>query len=179
MAIAASDILLKLSTTAGAAGNSNAGTPGNSLGKYVATTQVSATPLNNVFPDITGPQNAASQVDYQCIFVHNNHATLTASGITVYGTGDVAGGASWSLGVDPAAASALGSASAQAAQIANSTTAPAGVAFSAPTTDGGGISIGSLAPGQVRAIWVRRTAANTAALNGDGYTLDISFDTPA
>lgn len=179
MAIASSDILLKLSTTAGSAGNSNTGTVGSSLGKYISTTQVSATALNNVFPDITGAQNAASQVDYQCVFIHNSHATLTATSVSVYGSSDVAGGATWALGVDTTAASALANASAQALTIASSTTAPAGVSFSAPTTDGTGLSAGSIAAGQVKAIWIRRTAANTAALNNDGFTLNVAFDTAA
>ena len=52
-------------------------------------------------------------------------------------------------------------------------------AFSTPTTDGGGLSVGTLAPGQVKGIWVRRTATNSAAINNDGFTLAASFDTPA
>lgn len=179
MAITASDILFKLSTTSGAAGNANAGTVGASLGKYISTTQLSGTALHNLFPVLTGAQNAASQVDYQCVFVHNNHATLTATSASLYLSGDVVGGAAVAIGVDPTAASAISSASAQALQIASSTTAPAGVAFSAPTTDGTGISLGDIGPGQCKAFWVRRTAANTAALANDGTTLNVAFDTEA
>jgi hypothetical protein len=179
MPIASTDVLLKLSTTAGAAGNANPGTVGQSLGKYVSTTQVSATALNDIFPDLTGAQNAASQVDYQCVFVHNNHATLTASNVSLFGTSDVAGGATWQVGADTTAASSVGATPAQALTIANSTTAPAGVSFSAPTTDGAGVSLGALAPGQVKAFWIKRSAANTAALNGDGFTINVAFDTPA
>lgn len=178
MAIAASDVLLKLSTVAGAAGNSGAGTVGSSLGKYISTTQLSGTPLNNLFPDVTGAQNAASQVDYQCVFVHNNHATLTAQNVIVYGTAETAGGTVSALGADTTAASALGSSSSQALQIANATTAPAGVSFTETDfTDASGISLGNIGPGQVKAFWVRRTAANTAAVNNDGFTLNVAFDT--
>ena len=179
MAITASDILFKLSTTTGAAGNANAGTVGASLGKYISTTQLSGTALHNLFPVLTGAQNAASQVDYECVFVHNAHATLTATAVTLYLSGDVAGGATVSIGVDPTAASAIGSASVQALQIASSITTPAGVAFSAPTTDGTGISLGDIGPGQCKAFWVRRTAANTVALANDGATFNVAFDTEA
>ena len=179
MAITATDILFKLSTPAGAAGNANAGTVGASLGKYISTTQLSGTALHNLFPALTGAQNAASQVDYQCVFVHNNHATLTATAVSLYLSGDVAGGAVVAIGADPTAASAIGASSAQALQIASSTTAPAGVTFSAPTTDGTGISLGDIGPGQCKAFWVRRTAANTAALANDGTTLNVAFDTEA
>lgn len=179
MAIVAGDIVLRLSTTAGSAGDTTTGTAPGSLGKYVSTTVMPVT-LNGLFDDVTGSENAASTVDYRCIFVLNNHATLTASAMTIYLASEVAGGTSIAIAIDGIAASAKGSASAQAAQIASETTAPTGVgAFSSPTTDGTGLSIGSLAPGQVKAVWVRRTAANSAPLSNDGVTLAVTFDTPA
>lgn len=179
MAIVAGDIVLRLSTTAGSAGDTTTGTAPGSLGKYVSTTVMPST-LNGLFDDVTGSENAASTVDYRCIFVLNNHATLTASAMTIYLASEVAGGTSIAIALDSIAASAKGSASAQAAQIASETTAPTGVgAFSSPTTDGTGLSIGSLAPGQVKAVWVRRTAANSAPLSNDGVTLAVTFDTPA
>jgi len=180
MAIVASDIQFRYSTTAGSAGDSTAGTATGSLGKYASTTAFAGGSANDQFDNITGAENAASTVDYRCFFVLNNHATLTASNVTVYVSAETAGGASVAIAVDNIAASAKGSASAQAAQIASETTAPSGVgAFSTPTTDGAGLSIGTLAAGQVRAVWVRRTATNSAAINGDGYTLAVAFDTPA
>jgi hypothetical protein len=94
-----------------------------------------------------------------------------------YISAEVAGGASIAIGPDTTAASALGSATAQALTIANETTAPAGVTFTAPTTAATGIALGTIGSGQVKAFWIRRTAANTAALSGDGVTLGISGDT--
>ena len=178
MAIASSDIAFYYSTTSGSAGNSQAGTANGSLGKYCSTTPM-ATGANGLFDDITGAENAASTVDYRCVFVRNDHASQTATLVTIY-MADVAGGASCAIALDNIATSAKGSASAQAATIATETTAPSGVgAFSSPTTDGTGLAVGSLAPGQVKGIWVRRTAANTAAINADGLTLSASFDSPA
>ena len=171
MAIQSSDVLLKLSTTAGAAGNTNTSTPNASLGKYISTTVITDATLNNLFDNISGAENAASTVDYRCIFIHNNHATLTWQSVVAYLLSEVAGGANIAIGVDPTAASAIGSAGAQAVTIANETTAPAGVTFSSPTTLGTGIAIGDILPGQCRAIWVRRTATVSAALNNDGVTL--------
>lgn len=180
MPIATTDILQKWSTTAGAAGNANANsTAGTSLGKYIATTQIVDATLNNLFPDVTGDENAASNVDYQCVFVHNNHATLTLQNPVIYISAEVAGGASTAIGVDTTAASALASATAQALTIANKNTAPAGVTFSAPTTKAAGLALGSIAPGQVKAFWIRRTAANTTAVNNDGVTVTVAGDTLA
>lgn len=174
MPIVGTDVLLKFSTTAGAAGNTNAGTPAGSLGKYISTTQLTDNVLNNLFDNVSGDENLAATVDYRCIFIHNAHATLTFSNVKVYLASEVAGGASVAIGVDTTAASAIGAAPAQAVSIVNETTAPAGIAFTSPTTIGAAITVGDLAPGQCRAIWIRRTAANSAALANDGVTLRIS-----
>lgn len=179
MAITATDIVFRLSTTAGAAGDSTAGTAAGSLGKYASTTAW-AGGTNSLFDNITGDENAASTVDYRCIFVLNNHGTLTLENSVVYVSAETAGGASVAIALDSIAASAKGSASAQAATIANETTTPTGVgAFSTPTTKGAGLVIGNLAPGQVKGVWVRRTAANSAPLNADGFTLAVAGDTAA
>lgn len=179
MAITSSDVVFYYSIKTGAAGDSGAGTAGGSLGKYVSQTAAAAG-ANGLFDDISGAENAASTVDYRCVFIRNNHATLTATSVTVYLSAEVGGGASIAIALDNVATSAKGSSSAQADQIANETTAPTAVgSFSSPTTDGTGLSVGSLAPGQVKAIWVRRTAANSSPLNSDGVTLGYSLDTAA
>lgn len=180
MPIASTDILFKLSTSAGAAGNANAqATPSNSLGKYISTTQIVDATLNNLFSDVTGDNNAASIVDYRCFFVHNNHGTITWLSPVVWQSADVAGGANVAIGLDPAGVTAIGSSSAQAALIASATTAPAGVTFTNPTTKAGGLQIANIPPGSCAAIWVQRTATNSAALNNDGCTFTVQGDTTA
>jgi hypothetical protein len=187
MAIASTDIILRYSTTAGSSGDSNTGDLTTSLGKYVAnsTNVVVDNTANNLFADITGDQNTAAgttpYVDYKCIFVLNNHATLTLQNAVVYLSAQVSGGASADIAVDNIAVSAKGGSSAQAATIASSVTAPSGVsAFSQPSTKGTGLTLGNIGPGQVKAIWVRRTLASTvAAQNNDGGTIAIAGDTAA
>lgn len=180
MAISASDILLKLSVKTGSAGNSTASTPAASLGKYISTTQVSGTALNNLFDDVSGDENAALESEYRCIFIHNNHATLTWQNVVVWTSGAVSGGADAAIAVDNIAASAIGSASAQAAEIATEDVAPSGVGtFSAPTSKASGLSVGNIGPGQCRAIWVKRTTTNSAAINNDGTTIELAGDTAA
>ena len=177
-AITSAEILLKYSTTAGTAGNSLAGTANGSLGKYISTTAWAGGAANDLFDNISGAENAASTVDYRCIFVHNSNTANALENAVVYISAETAGGASIALASDNIAASALGATAAQAATIANETTAPTGVsAFSSPTTAGTGIALGSIPAGQVKAFWVRRTAANTAALSNDGATIAVQGDT--
>lgn len=181
MAIVSSDIVLRGSVVTGSAGDSTANATNTTwLGKYVATTAV-GTGANALFPDLSGAENAAAGSDYVCIFVLNNHATLALLNPVVYLSAEVAGGAGITIATDNIAASAKGSASAQAAQIASRTTTPTGVsAFSAPTTAGTGLSLGATLPaGFVKGVWVKRTAANSAALDADGVTIAIGGDTAA
>lgn len=180
MPIVSSDILFKLSVTTGSAGNTTAqGNVNNSLGKYISTTQLTDNILNNLFDDISGAENAASTVDYRCIFIHNSHASLNMLSTVIWLQSEVAGGASIQIGLDPGGVVPIGQASAQAQTIANETTAPGGVSFSAPTTSGTGLNIGTIQAGYCQAVWVKRIAANTSPVNNDGVTLGLNCDTMA
>lgn len=180
MPIASSDIKMKLSIKTGSAGNSQAqGDPNASLGKYISTTEITDATLNNLFDDISGDENAASDVEYRCIFIHNAHASLTLQSPKVWIASQVSNGADMAIGIDTTAASAIGNTSAQALEVANEGTAPAGVTFSSPTDKASGLSLGNLPNGQCRAVWIRRTAQNNAALNNDGGSLSVEGDTGA
>ncbi len=180
MPIQISDLLIKYSVTTGAAGNATAGTAAGSLGKYISTSLLSDASLNNLFPDITGDENAMQNVDYKCIFVHNAHPTLTLQRTVVWIVGEVAGGANTAIALDLKGAAAVGQATAQAAVIADKNTAPTGTTpFTSPTTKAIGLAIGDLAAGSTIAIWVRRTATNSAAQSNDGVTLRVEGDTAA
>lgn len=173
MPIAGSDVLWKLSVAA-AAGDTTAGTPATSLGDQVSTTQVTAATLNNLFDNVSGAEAAAGSVEYRCVFVHNNHATLTLQGTTVALTSQTALGGDITIALDNIAASAKGSGSAQAAVIASETSAPSGVGSFGTST----LTLGDLGPGQVRAVWLKRTVtAGAAAINPDGVILTWQGDT--
>lgn len=176
-AITSGEILFKRSVSA-AAGNTTAqADPNASLGDQVSTTQWTGGSANDLFDDVTGAENAASDVEYRCIFVHNTNAANVLENAVVYLSAETGGGASIAVGADPTAASAVGSASAQAVTIADENTAPAGVTFSSPTTAGAGVALGNIGAGQVKAFWIRRTAANTSALSNDGVTIAVTGDT--
>ena len=183
MAIVAADILYKTSLQSAQGDSLPQATPGLSIGGTVSTTPITDAALNNLFPDITGDENAASNVDYQCFFIQNNHATLSLTSAVVYMSAEVAGGANCAIATDnlaPSPKGQLSGAGPQAINIANKNTAPVGVsAFSSPVTKAAGLAIGAIAPGFVKAIWVRRTATNSVALNNDGLTVTVAGDTAA
>lgn len=178
MAITATDILFKFSVSA-AAGDTTAGTAATSLGDQLSTTQITDATLHNLFDVVSGDENTASEAEYRCIFVHNNHATLVWENVVVWLSAEVAGGAIASISLDTTGVTAKGSASAQAKTIADENTAPATQTFTAPTTKGTGLAIGNIAAGSCAGIWIRRTAGNTAAVDNDGVTIRCEGDTAA
>jgi hypothetical protein len=180
MAVTSSDLLFKYSVKSGSAGNQVVGNATGSLGRYISTTQVS-TAKNGLFDDVSGAENAASAVDYRCLFVHNNHATLTYQNAAVYVSAEVAGGASVELGVDAIGYTIIDySTASQASEIVNEVATPTGSgSFSAPTTPATGISLGDIPAGCCRAAWVKRTAANTSAVTNDGFTFGVTGDSAA
>ena len=184
MAISASDIKFKLAIKTGSAGNSAAQPdPDESLGKYISTTELSGTALNNLFDDMSGSENAGETAEYRCVFVHNAHGSLTLTDAKLYlSGGDPAGGADVALAVDTTAASAIGSASAQAleATTAYAPGAPiTGLSYSAPSTAGEGLDLGDIDAGDCKAFWVRRTGADTSAVTPETATLAVSGNTAA
>lgn len=172
MSVAASDIKVRYSTTAGAAGNSGAGTAGGSLGKYISTTDVAGA-TNVFFDDVSSAEALAGSTEYRCVFVLNDHATDSALNVQVQVVSEVGGGGATTAALDNIATSAKGSAGAQAAQIASETSTPSGVGAFGTSA----LSIGTLAAGQCKAVWLRRVVgASTAAITGDGFTLRTTGD---
>lgn len=178
MAIVEADILYKFSITTGP-GNSTASAGATSLGEFISTTQLTSASLHDLFDVVTGDENAASEAEFRLIFVHNSHATLSLISPVVWIVSEVAGGTSLALSVDTTATSALTSASAQAKEIVNENTAPASQTFTSPTTKATGLALSTIPAGQVKGIWVRRTAANTAGLAADGGTIRVEGDSEA
>jgi len=165
MPIITSEIQYRLS---GGAANAD---PLLSLGGIKSATAFGA----NFFDDVTSAQSAAGSVEYRCLYVHNNNATLIYQNAVIWiqantpsvdTTLDIGIGTSAINGVEAATAS--------------ETVAPTGVTFSAPTAFGAGLVLGSIPAGQHRAVWVRRTVnAGAAAINSDTYTLRAQGDTAA
>ena len=180
--ILTSDVEFLLSAPMASSGYTMPGVPGNSLGAYVSTTQLSTTYLDNLFPDLTGAQNAALQVDYQAVFIYNSNSAYTMLNavawlpLAMLGSGNTA---TFAVAADTTSPSALTSGSRQALSILNPTQAPAGVStwYAPSTTTAGGVALPNVPPLSVTAVWIRRTATGTGSLNQ--FAVDVTFDTLA
>jgi hypothetical protein len=178
VSIVAADLKVRLTIKTGVAGNASAQPdPNQSLGKYASTTDLVDATLDNLFDNVSGDENAASTVDYRAVVIYNSHATLSLTVPKIWLSAEVSGGASIAIGLDPVGVAAV--TAILGTSIANETTAPAGVSFSAPTTKAGGLAPADIPAGSAVLLWVRRTAANTAAVDSDGVTLSCAGDTAA
>lgn len=165
MAVAASDIKFYLS---GGSGNT---LPSACLGGAPSTTEVNGgTPLNNLFDDVSDVEAAAGDTEYRCFYVKNTHGTDSLSSAAIYiASNTPSADTALAIGLDPAGVSANGT------TIANESTAPAGVTFSAAANSGAALAIGTLGPGDFQAIWVRRVVdADAVAAASDPTTFRVT-----
>lgn len=168
MPITASDIQFRLS---GGASN----TDGNaSLGGAKSSTQVPGA-RNAFFDRVNSVESSSGDTEYRCLYVHNNHATLTLYAATVWISSNTP---STNTTIDIGVGTSSVNGTEQT--VANENTAPTGVTFSAPSSYGTGLLLGDIPAGRHRAIWIRRTVtAGAAAYNNDGATIAVQGDTGA
>lgn len=181
MTFSLTEVQILLAAPQAAGGYQSPGTVYNSLGRWASTTQLNASvPLNNLFPDLTGPQNAASQVDYQCLFVYNTDSVATLANVYAWvPSTSVTGAVEWAVGADTTVPSAHNATvTPQAGYISAPTIAPATVQswFGPVGSASSGAAMPSIGPGEVAAFWVRRTAVNSPEFSGAGFGLQVTFD---
>lgn len=173
------DLIIKGSSPLATSGNSLVnGGPGTNLGGFCTAGAIADATLDNLFVDVTGVENAQGNNDYQCYFLHNNHATLGLSQGYLYVASDVAGGTVDAVGLDPIGPTLVGTGVQQAQIIANKNTPPVGVVFTTVTTPVQGLVIGNLLSGYTIGIWVRRTSTNSPGINNDNVQIGTQFVSP-
>lgn len=178
MPVTSSDIQRRLTTKSGAAGDTLTSTPGGSLGKYVSTTLLVNNSLHNLFDLVTGEENQASEDEFRCLAILNNHGSSAMQNVRAFLVSQGAGGVNFEIGADTNSSTPKGQAAAQFVEVATEDDAPAGVSFSAPTTYATGVTLGggTINAGSVAGLWIRRIAQNSASISGDTVKLRIQWD---
>ena len=162
MPIVSTDIKYRLS-----GGGSNAD-PTASIGGAMSSVEADA----SIFDNVSSGEAAAGDVEYRCIYVLNSHGSLTLQGGKVWVQANTP---SADTGVEIGLAAA-GFNSTETA-VANENTAPAGVTFSAPTNEAGGLTLGDMTSGGRYGLWIKRTVTAGAAAANDSFTLRVKGDT--
>lgn len=162
MAILSTDIIYRLS---GGAANSD---PNASLGGAKSSTAMPT----SIFDDVSSAEASAGDIEYRCIYIHNNHGSLTLQAPKIFIQANTPSATT-------TVAIGLGTSTQGGTEqtVADESTAPSGVSFAEPADFASGIALGDIPPDGHRAVWIRRTiTAGTAAAN-DGFTLRVTGDT--
>ena len=162
MAIASTDLKYRLS---GGAANTD---PLASLGGAKSSTDAPA----GYFDNVTSGEAATGDVEYRCVYFHNAHASLTALAVKLWISANTPSG---DTGVEIGLGTSAVGANEQT--VADESTAPAGVTFSAPANEGAALVIGDVPAGQHKAFWVKRTVSAAAASTADSFTVRAKCDT--
>lgn len=166
MSVIAADFVTRLSGgAANASGNASLG--------GAKSANAAPTSVDGLFDLVTAAQAAAGLVEYRCVYLHNaNGADEMTNAVVFISANTPLAGTTIDIGVGTAAINGTEQ------TVANEGTAPSGVSFSAPTTAGAGLALGSLPAGQHKAIWIRRTVtAGSGSSANDTWTLGYQCET--
>lgn len=165
MPLIAGDFVTRLS---GGAGNSD----GNaSLGGAKSANAASAS-IDALFDQTAAAEATAGDVEYRCVYLHNANATSSMLSAVVWISANTPN-ANTTLAIGVGTAAVNGTEQ----TIANESTAPSGVTFSEPASQGAGLALGDIPAGQHKAIWLRRTVtAGAGASANDTWSLGYAAD---
>lgn len=161
MPIIASEIQYRLS---GGAGNAS---PAASLGGIISSTADNG----SLFDTVSGAESAAGDTEYRCIYVRNGNGTLPLVGAKIWLDTNASG--QINIGLGTAAINGTEQ------TVANESTAPTSVTFSAAATEGAALTIGDIPAGQHKAVWLRRIVAAAAPAANVTYSMTVKGDTAA
>ena len=138
-------------------GNSD---PAASLGGSGQGSEIGAG-LHNIFDHVTPDEAVAGDVEYRAIDVKNSNISDTLFDAVAYIS-------SQTTSSDDAIEVAYEDGE---QSVADESTAPTGLTFSAPTSKAEGVSLGDIVSGGTKRIWLKRTvtagAASTASSSGE------------
>ena len=172
MPIVASDIKFRLS---GGASNTD---PNAALGGAMSTDAggiITTDVLNNLWDNVSGTEAGAGDTEYRGIYIRNEHGSLTYTSPVIWISSNTTSG-------DDTIEIALADEAVDATMevIGDESTAPTGPSFSAPSSKGAGLALGSLGVNSFKGVWVKRIVNSSAsAANANPYTLSVEGETAA
>ena len=145
--------------------------PSASLGGDISAVEVSNS-VHAVFGVISSQVANAGSMEYRCVYIKNNHASLHWYNAVVWISSNTP-----SNKTEVQIALGLSAVNGSETAVATATTAPA-VTFSTPSSQVDGLLLGDIPPLGWKAVWINRAViAGAAAYTNDGATLQFSGDT--
>lgn len=122
----------------------------------------------SVFDDVLSSEAASGDIEYRLMYLRNAHTVQTLASTVVWISSQTT-----SPSTDLAIGVATEASNTNVGATADEQTAPAGVTFGAPSSNGSGFSMGSIPAGEFKGLWLRRTVTTGAASTGtDSSTID-------
>lgn len=126
----------------------------------------------NLFDTVSGTESGTGDTEYRCVYVHNANASLTAQNTVIWFTANTAG--SWlALGAGTSAINGTEQ------TVVDENTAPIGITFTAPANAGAAVALGSIPPGQHKAVWFRRVVPAGAAAATYTFAVRVTCESAA
>jgi hypothetical protein len=129
----------------------SANLPGADASDTITITQ----PMNTVWDDVDKQDAIYGDVEYRCLYLYNRWSSTIYSA-RVWVAAQPSGADELDLGLDPAGVGD-GTSTGVAQTVADEDTEPSSVSWSRPVDYTNGLVLGDLAPGECRAVWLRRT----------------------
>ncbi|MEN9926646.1 MAG: hypothetical protein RL268_2772 [Pseudomonadota bacterium] len=165
MPLVSGDFVVRLS---GGASNSD----GNAALGGAKSSNTASTSTDGLFDTVSSAEASAGDTEYRCVYLHNANASSSMIDAVIW-VGANTPNASTTLDIGVGTAAVNGTEQ----TVANESTAPTSVSFSAPSSQGAGLALGTIPAGQHKAIWLRRTvSASAPASSNDTWQLNFAAD---
>lgn len=140
-----------------------------SLGGAITANVITSSLLNDLFDNVTPAEATNGATNYRCIYVQNTNATTILQALELFITTNAPNAnVNCAIGLDPAGLNGT------ATTIANEEAAPAGVAFTEPTSIAP-LVVGDLAATEYFPFWIRRVVTPGATASaGDNLVLGFA-----
>ena len=165
MPITGSDLKFYLS---GGASNAD---PDLSLGGVISSVEITDDTLNNLFDNVIGDEALAGDNEYRGLYIKNTHATLTLEETVAWILTNTPADDAVQIGIEASKGSGKQT-------IADESTAPTAISFSAAASKATGFSLGNLDAGDVYLIWIKRIVpAECGKYNNNYFEIKVEGDT--
>lgn len=141
--------------------------------------------LNNLFPNVSGPQSTNGADHWRCIYIYNSHTSPSALDLTntkvwftsISGQSTASSDDEVSMALDPAGVGVDTSKLTTETPDASGTD-PGGMTFTTPLSSAAALVPGTIPGGSKYAIWIKRHVnAGASAYTNNYFTVQISGET--
>lgn len=143
--------------------------PFKSLGGAKSATEIVDAIVNNLWANVTPTQSKTGYTSYRCVYIHNEHPTLTLSAAKIWFE-------SFTPSTSDEVTMGLGTSSIGRTEqtVSSEDKAPVGVTFSSPSSSGTALALGSITALCHKAVWIKRVVtSNATVFMSNSYTIRV------